>query len=350
MVFWCLGHQLELSLKDALKSTFFASIDELLLLVYFLYKKAPKKCRELEMVVEELKACLEPTEIPTKGGNQPLHACGTRYVAHKVAALGRLVDIFGVYLCHVAAMTEDRSIRSVDRQKLKGYLLKWRDAKFLLGCAFFNDLLRPLAILCKVLQENELCVVRAIESVFKVKQLMDKLKTTSFEELPTVKKVLERIQRDELDSTSITYQSAESKRYEPAIEYLKANHVQWVGSIEACMLQRLKSQAPELELLTHAITILSTHGWERSDDPSFGYATLNNVCQWFSVPLDSAGIDRSLVREEWDDILDYSSFLNLVQDDYKVVWWKLFNAFDSKKWSNLLAVVELLLLPSNGQR
>ena len=83
--------------------------------------------------------------------------------------------------------------------------------------------------------------------------------------------------------------------------------------------------------------------WERSDDPSFGYAALNHVCQWFSVPLDSAGIDRSLVREEWDDVLDYSKrFLNLVQDDYKVVWWKLFNAFDSKKWSNLLAVVELL--------
>ena len=233
IVFWCLGHRLELSLKDALKATFFASIDELLLQVYFLYEKAPKKCRELELVVDELKACLEPTEIPSKGGSRPLRACGTRFVAHKVAALGRLVDRFGVYLCHVAAMTEDRSIRSIDRQKLKGYLLKWRDAKLLLGCALFNDLLRPLAILCKVLQEDELCVVRAIESVFKVKQSMDKLKTTSFEELPTVKKVMERIQRDESDSTSVTYQSAELKRYEPAIEYLKVNHVQWVGSIEA---------------------------------------------------------------------------------------------------------------------
>ena len=352
IVFWCLGHRLELSLKDALKTTFFASIDELLLQVYFLYEKAPKKCRELEVVVEELKACLEPTEIPSKGGNRPLRACGTRFVAHKVAALGRLVDRFGVYLCHVAAMTEESSIRSTDRQMLKGYLLKWRDAKFLLGCAFFNDLLRPLAILCKVLQEDELCVVRAIESVFKVKQSMDKLKAASFEELPTVKKVLERIQQDDLEDTCVTYQSAELKRYVPAIEYLKANHIQWVESIEACMLQCLKSQAPELELLTHAITILSTHGWERSDDPSFAYAALNHICQWFSVLLDSAGIDRSLVREEWDDILDYSKcFLNLVQDNYEVVWWKLFNAFDYKRWSNLLAVVELLFcLPmANGR-
>ena len=74
IVFWCLAHRLELSLKDALKTTFFASIDELLLQVYFMYEKSPKKCRELETVVEELKACLEPTEMPSKGGSWPLCA------------------------------------------------------------------------------------------------------------------------------------------------------------------------------------------------------------------------------------------------------------------------------------
>ena len=60
MVFWCLGHRLELSLKDALKTTFFASINELLVQICFMYEKSPKKCRELDTVVEELKACLSP--------------------------------------------------------------------------------------------------------------------------------------------------------------------------------------------------------------------------------------------------------------------------------------------------
>ena len=41
IVSWCLVHCLELSLKDALKNTFFASIDELLLQVYFMYEKSP---------------------------------------------------------------------------------------------------------------------------------------------------------------------------------------------------------------------------------------------------------------------------------------------------------------------
>ena len=77
IVSWCLAHRLELSLKDALKTTFFASINELLLQVYFMYKKSPKKCRELEMVVQELRSCLQPTEMPTKRGSRPLRACGT---------------------------------------------------------------------------------------------------------------------------------------------------------------------------------------------------------------------------------------------------------------------------------
>ena len=230
--------------------------------------------------MEELRACLEPSEMPSQGGSRPLCACGARFVAHncKVAALGRLVDRFGAYLCRLAAMTEDCSIRSTDRQKLKGYLLKWRDSKFLIGCAFFHDLLKPIAMPCKVLQEDELCVVRAIECVLKVKLSMDKIKAASFEQLLTVKKVLERAQQDD-DSTSVTYQSAEINRYELAIDYIKSNCIQWVEAIEACLLKRLKSQASELELLTHAITILSTHGWERCDDSSFGYTALNSISQ-----------------------------------------------------------------------
>ncbi len=221
VVFWCLAHRLELSLKDALNSTFFATIDELLLQVYFMYEKSPKKCRELESVVEELEACLEPAEMPTKGGSRPLRACGTRFVAHKVAALGRLIDRFGAYLSHLTAMTEDSSIKAVDRQKLKGYVLKWQNSKILLGCAFFHDLLKPSAILCKVLQEDELCVVRAIESVLKTKKSMDKMKATAFEELPTVKKVLARIQQED---GSVMYQAAGLKMHDQALVFMKSHY------------------------------------------------------------------------------------------------------------------------------
>ena len=145
VVFWCVAHRLELALKDALKATFFATIDELLLHVYYIYHNSPKKCRELLEVVDELKACLDPSEMPHQGGSRPLRACGTRFIAHKTAALGRLINIFGAYLSHLIVLTEDASIKSVDRQKIKGYTQKWQDSKVLIGCAFFYDLLKAPA-------------------------------------------------------------------------------------------------------------------------------------------------------------------------------------------------------------
>ena len=48
----------------------------------------------------ELGACLDQSEFPASktGGSRPPSACGTRFIAHKVAALERLIDRFGAYL------------------------------------------------------------------------------------------------------------------------------------------------------------------------------------------------------------------------------------------------------------
>ena len=52
-MYWCLAHWLELSLSDSLKNTYFATIDEMLLRLYYIYEKSPKKCRELEDIVRD---------------------------------------------------------------------------------------------------------------------------------------------------------------------------------------------------------------------------------------------------------------------------------------------------------
>jgi hypothetical protein len=37
----------------------------------------------------------------------------------------------------------------------------------------------------------------------------------------------------------------------------------------------------------------------------------------FQVPLEKAGVDCSLIMEEWEDITDYAKrYLNLVQENY----------------------------------
>ena len=109
------------------------------------------------------------------------------------------------------------------------------------------------------------------------------------------------------------------------------------------MCLRNRIQAHDTDLLTHAVTVLTTNGWERSESASFGHAAFEAVCQRFQVPLEAASLDISAVQEEWDDMVDYGrKYLNLVQEDYKVLWWKLYNAVDSGQWRNILGVVELL--------
>ena len=54
-----MAHRLELSLKDALNNTPLKDIDEILVGVYnYVYEKSPKKCQELEGVIQKLKACV----------------------------------------------------------------------------------------------------------------------------------------------------------------------------------------------------------------------------------------------------------------------------------------------------
>ena len=42
-MFWCLAHRLELAVKDALKSTLFDDVDNMLMRAYYIYKKVTQE-------------------------------------------------------------------------------------------------------------------------------------------------------------------------------------------------------------------------------------------------------------------------------------------------------------------
>jgi len=286
-------------------------------------------------VVAGLKECLDPSELPHEGGQRPLRASGTRFVAHKVGALERIIDRYGAYMNHLIALTEDSSVRAVEKQKLKGYIKTWCEGKTLLGCAFFIDLLRPASILCKVLQDSEICVYQSVESVMKTKKALDKLKTTPFKELPTVKKVLSR--GTEGTDGSFTYQGVTVKRYDSGLTYLNNNYTSIVEAMESCLRRRLKLQ--NMDLFSDALIVLATHGWERCESPSFANTAIETISKRFEVPLEKASIDISMLTDEWDDMVSYAKqYLNLTLN-YKEVWWKLFNSPVANQWGNILALV-----------
>lgn len=99
----------------------------------------------------------------------------------------------------------------------------WKNAKVLLGCGIFFEILKPVGILSKVLQNEEICMYESIESMMKTKKNLEKLKATPYRELPAVKKILNRIREDEReDSTTCnSYQGFEIVIVSSSIEILK---------------------------------------------------------------------------------------------------------------------------------
>jgi len=67
--------------KSGLKATYFDELDNLLLKMNYLYEKSPKKCRELQDVIESLRLSFDEEELP-KGGTRPLRAHSTHFVSH----------------------------------------------------------------------------------------------------------------------------------------------------------------------------------------------------------------------------------------------------------------------------
>ena len=156
---WCLAHRLELAVEDALKGTCLDLVHEMTLRLYYLYDKSSTKCRQLEDIISTLKECLcfdDP-------GIGPVPASGSRWLAHKLNAMKRVLSKYGAYTGYLAALSEYSSVKSADRAKIhvSSYYKKWVDAKDILGCTVFVDLLTPCTIFSKCMQYDEVDILGA---------------------------------------------------------------------------------------------------------------------------------------------------------------------------------------------
>lgn len=68
---------------------------------------------------------------------RPLRVSGNQWLFHIVSAIKRVFVKDAAYVAHLA---KDSSVKPAD---YKEYLGKWVDAKCLLGCIMFADLLTP---------------------------------------------------------------------------------------------------------------------------------------------------------------------------------------------------------------
>ena len=154
---------------------------------------------------------------------------------------------FGAYTNHLTALSMDSSVKAVDRAKLQGYLRRWVDAKYLLGCAFFIDLLSPCAIFSKVMQEDDLDVLGAFTSTVKE---VNKLSSKPLEQWRTYYTTLKKLSDDN------SYQCQELRNLSQAKSFYESKHDEFCTSVTSCMKGRLAWS--DLRVICDVISVLAT--------------------------------------------------------------------------------------------
>ena len=287
---WCLAHRLELAIKDALTGTVFDHVDDMLTHLFYLYNKSAKKCREIQDIISDLQQCLSFDD----NGVKPVRASGTRWVSHKINGKKRVLSKFGAYTNHLASLIKDSSTKASDKAKLKGYYIKWTDAKYLLGCAIFIDLLTPCAIFSKCMQD------------------------------------------DELNSLAALYYSKVTNCIKQCLEWSDLQLFRDI--IEILATQGRQKIVDE----TQDETDSSTEPW----------SSITRTSTRFKIPLENARIDVDAILSEFKEMVKYAiQFLSLSTMDYQAVWWRLFNCPCSGEWRNCLGLIELLYsLPASNAK
>ena len=170
-------------------------------------------------------------------GLKSVRASGSCWVSHKLSATKRVISKFGAYSSHVIALSEDTSIKPVDQAKLRGYSIKWANAKYILGCTFFSDLLSPCALFSKVLQNDSLDILGAFTSLLHTVQELSKLSSKTLQQWPTYSSMLKSITQE--DGNKL-YQQQLLRNYAEAEHHFLSHCEENCTSVMSCLKSQLE--------------------------------------------------------------------------------------------------------------
>ncbi len=281
----------------------------MLLRLYYLYEKSPKKCRELESIVSDLKGIFHFDEDDE--GVRPIRACGTRWVCHKLSAMKQVLSKYGAYTAHLGTLSKDSSVKPADRAKFKGYLRKWVDAKYLLGCALFIDLLTPCGIFSKSMQANELDILGALSYLLKTVKETNKLNAKPLDQWPKYATTLKKIT---VEDGEHVYQGQVLKNFSGAKSHFENHYREYCIRVTARIRTRLSWS--DLQLFRDIIFMLGTQGWQKilDEEPDSDEAeesqestgsenplnAIDRLVERFRIPLEGAGADVSEISDEFE--------------------------------------------------
>ena len=142
-----------------------------------LYRKAPKKLRELKEVAEEYEKVYEFED----GILKPKKASGNRWICHKLAALKLCKDKWGLFISHLRNIINDPTYNTSEQAKMKGYLKTWKRSKMILQVSFFIELLNISATLSLVFQKEDINPADSLRAMNKTLDRLELLMKKDFQ-------------------------------------------------------------------------------------------------------------------------------------------------------------------------
>jgi hypothetical protein len=330
----CASHRLELSIADALKSTVFSDINEMLQNVYSFYKRSPKKMVQLEGLGEALEMAV----------SMPVKASGTRWLEHKIRAMNWISKNYGLLIAHLNHLTEDESFTSADRQKFKGMYTKYRNAKYPLFVEYFIEILVPAAELSLIFQREKIDVVEAVRAVKKFFRIMNKLSESS-EVVFTTGRVSNFFSNLTNQEEQFIYKDVNLSHIEQAKNSLKSANDDILSTIIECFKGRFDDITNTDNLFNALVKILDTEVYpEQGLDDVYGEDEVKLVIDRFCDLLSANGCDVMKIECEWDELKQLVVTTGLKTMTYVDVWAKLFSSSKKESLSNILHVAEILLV------
>ena len=180
-------------------------------------------------------------------------------------------------------LSSDKTLKSSDQAKLKGYLRKWKSGKLFVYACFFLDLLQPAAVLSQAFQAEDVDAVTVSFAMSTMKKELDSLRHKEVHKLQMVRHYLDRVENEE-------YQGEELLPFTDAIADLSEHATYYVNLLTDAMEARPGGSTD----IASISSILNCEAWDyrSSRNESMDEVILHYVSH-FQEPLQQHGLQAS---------------------------------------------------------
>ncbi|KAM9167867.1 sperm flagellar protein 2 [Mergus octosetaceus] len=311
----CFAHRLKLAYKGALKNIqLYNILTNGLRNMYYFYHNSPLNKNNLKATYEAIK--IRPA-IPSRIG-------GSQWLPRLQTALQILLKGYPAIVLQLSKMEKDS--RASNRQKVKGllhFLLKMEIVKF---SHFLLDVINVLNILSRVTLDHN----SSIADIF-----------------ATMQSTVETLQMYQT-------RAGPKERLMETIQHFHGHQLVGNGNISEERTKVLSNLVKRLhncfcdasQDVLRATTIGSFKLWPDKMREEFGEKEVSVLTKHYEVVLEAASVKISEVETEWSMLkLElYNRFQNI-----QTLTWDLVNSDYSKKYPNILTLVDLILtLPASS--